>query len=329
MALIITYPSALEYWLEGDGIPYSILSRSLPAVAQSVNIGRWTFKKNETMKEISRLNFTLPTHIAIAAKRKRYFSDDIICHVLPEQLPSKSLIQISESIYIISPELCFLKAAQYLTFPELVLLGNQLCAAYVKDKYMDTGQAERKPITNSKKIYGYLQRAKNISGVKMARKAVKYVSDGALSLVEACLAVLAALPICLGGYGLKEFSLNYRIHLSPEGKQYFGRAVCVADIVWPKEKMALEYDSTFWHFNQERFFSDKKRATALALSGYAVVSVTEEQIKSFKKIEELFLTIRKKLGMKTRPSRINEYSDKRREVVETVMRAVFKNNFQK
>ena len=309
----IVYPSSLEYWLKDDGVPYRL---SVPAIEEKLH-GR------RGITEIVRmLHFSAPVHIAVPSTVCRRRTRDIIYHKIPEHLPAGSFAQISDYVLISSPEMSFLQAANKMPLHELVNLANNLCAIYVLDKTEEYGQRRREPITCVADIMDYLAQVKDVDGIIKAKKAIRYARDRSNSPMESQIATLGALPVHYGGFGLPLPQLNMDIPLSREGGEFLGRDICCCDMVWLEQKVVLEYDSNMAHSTLRQFTKDKNRSTALALSGYRVISVTAEKVANFRAIETLFTGIRTALGMRTYPARMNKYFEKRWGVVHDIM---FKN----
>ena len=307
----IVYPSALEYWLKEKGIPYQYWNTGKTA---NMKTGRASI--TETVKQ---LTFTPPVHVAVPRKTNRHNTPIVTFHTLPKHLPENSFIQITDSILISSPEMCFLQSARILPFHMLVKLACELCAIYVFDPYEEYGQRHREPITTISNIGEFLQRAKGISGVQLASQAIQYASDRANSPMEVNLATIAVLPISFGGFGIEKMLLNYDVPLTEAGAAHLGRNVCCCDMVWLEKKVVLEYDSNLSHLNRQQHAKDKARITALSLSGYKVISVTADNLRNYRKIEELFLMIRRALGMRTHKDRMEKNYDKRTHVVNSIM----------
>ena len=155
--------------------------------------------------------------------------------------------------------------------------------------------------------------------VQKAKLAIRYALDHSNSPMESNLATLALLPWRYGGYNLKAPKLNLDVNLSETGAEHLGRETICCDMVWIEEKVVLEYDSNLAHLSPDQHAKDKKRITALSLSGYQVISVTANEVRSFRAVEELFLRVRRALGMKTNPERVETNFEQRYDVVHDIM----------
>lgn len=303
MKLIITYPSALEYWLEEKGIPPFYQCPSLYSASFD--------SRKDLARAAEYLRFSHPVHLVVHETVTRRGSDSISYHQLPKVLPEGSFIEITDSISIISPEMCFLQAATQLSLPELVFLACELCSIYVKDLNSDYYHRRREPITSVEAISAFLNKAKGARGVNLAKRAIKYAVNNSNSPMESCLATLACLPFCYGGYGLPKPQLNLDVSLPPESKAILQKNTCCCDFVWLKEKVIVEYDSNLSHLSAAQHHKDKKRVTALSLAGYTVIIITAVQLQRFRDIEAAFFSVRKALKLHPHSSRADQHFQKR------------------
>lgn len=311
MTATIVYPTALEYWLEEKGIPYR---------SELYHLDPKEFIGRKGILDITEyLNFTQPIHIAVPSHINRRPAEGILFHTLPDRLPKGSFFSVCDLLQISSPEFCFLQAAQVLPIHMLVHLAMDLCAKYLKDPYENTFQRSRDPVTSVESIQKFLNNASGFKGVNRAKQAIAFALNNSNSPMESNLATLARLGCSYGGFGTKGQLLNYDVKLMKKGAEYLGRESCCCDMVWPKEKIVLEYDSNLTHLSRERHALDKRRSTALSMSGYRVISVTADKVHSFRGIEELFWGIRRMLGMKTGRTEMERYFEKRWKVVHEIM----------
>ena len=333
--ILIVGKSALQFWMDyskrlnPDNYSYTSCKRISPPERFSVQT-----TSNLIRKIADSLGLCLPLCIMKPSGTSRYSSADYKCITLPKHIPKNSFVKLGEgmlpedlqdlgiNIYVASPEYCFLAAASELTIPQLVELGCNLCANYAIDSKNAQSQSFRAPISKAAIIKNFISEAENNKGLYKARKAAKYICDGSNSPMESRLAVVSILPFFLGGLNMHKPDLNKEIDLSLEGAAVLGRKTCKCDIVWEEQKLIIEYDSNKVHLTAEQHAYDKKKATALMLSGYKVISITYEDIKNVTKIENMLKLIRKELNMKNRKGTIEEYKDIRRK---TIMELFFSN----
>ena len=190
------------------------------------------------------------------------------CSVLPE----RSFVDAGEGFLMSTPEFCFLQMANRLSLARLIMLGYELCGTYV---LVDKGPAPRRdaPLTTVAKLRTFVEGASNARGRKKALRALHYVLDRSASPMESALAMLLCLPYGLGGYGLPEPRLNYRVDVPPSFRAMADRKHCVCDLCWPESKLAAEYDSELHHVDPERRESDARRRSTLIALGFTVITV--------------------------------------------------------
>ena len=199
------------------------------------------------------------------------------------------------------------------------MLANDLCAIYVKDETEEYRQRRRDPVTTVESICSFMNKASGINGLKKARRAIQYVLDRSNSPMESKLAALAVLPLHYGGYGLSKPFLNHFVRLNKEAEEFLGQSQLCCDMVWLAKKVILEYDSNLSHLEIHQHFKDKKRSTALTISGYKVISITAEQLRDFHSVDNMFMQLRHVLNMRTHKDRIDKFAELRWNVVHGLM----------
>lgn len=122
---------------------------------------------------------------------------------------------------IVCPELLFLQMAQVLPLPSLVMLGYELCGNFSRDpdNPMDGEATINIPTATSVSLLAaHLAASAGARGVTKARKALEYISDNALSPMEALLGTVYSLPPKESGYGMGPITLNKRMTVEgPDG----------------------------------------------------------------------------------------------------------------
>ena len=311
----IVYPSAKDYWLKNRG----------PENLQTVTASR--MKNADTPNELlsafaDESHLAKELHLMVPDYSSRSLLDKTCAgHVMPKKLPMGAFVEVAPSVFVASPELCYVQAAAKMNLPELVVFANHLCGTFFVDETKKLGLSNRKPLTSVSKIKKFLKAANGLAGVKLARVAINYVLDGSNSPKESQIAALTMIPFFRGGYGLPAPNLNYNIKLSASGEEILERAECCCDMVWPEQRVVVEYDSDLVHLNRRQFSYDKKRVNALQLSGYTVISVTKEDLQSYRKIQLLFANIRKALRLRSMNSTLEKYRLIRQRTIPQVLAA--------
>ena len=311
MNILIDYPSAAQYWLfrHDSKNDTKIRIQQIRYVSSFDEIAVFIYEK---------YGFDFPIHISVSNKAHRNQGQLFATHFMAGSLPENSFIQLERNIAVASPELCFLRASNFLSFPSLVVFACDLCAAYSRSFSDPFGQQRRTPVTSAAKIMAFLDKVKNVKGIKTARTAIKYVLENANSPMESKLAAISQLPISRGGFRLLKPDLNFRVNLSESGKSLVKRDSLYCDMVWKDQKVVVEYDSNLSHLSKRQHFYDKQRITALNLSGYTVISITAENLRNFRCIEEIFYLIRSKLQMRSYSKEFEKYFDIRYNAVKDI-----------
>lgn len=324
MIITICYPDSAFFWLNGNNNtdPYSLKNRELLSVPSYLGT---TSSSAIISNLIQQYQFPGPVHLLVSDPKLRISRKNIICHVKSDLIPAGSFIKIGrlitgDDVFVECPEYCFLHAAKYMSFCELVRLGYSLCARYVSDNNSKYHQRNRLPLTSAANISAYLERCHGAPGIKKAQRATKYVLDNSNSPMETRLAIVSTFPFFMGGFGVKKPDLNPGILLSQQGRDLLGFEYCSVDMEWKAERTVLEYDSNMTHLDIKQHAIDKKRSTALNLSGYKVISLTADNFRNFAAFENTFASIRHTLGMKPENDRLEAYRDKRYEMFHFLIR---------
>jgi len=143
-------------------------------------------------------------------------------------------------------------------------------------------------------------RLKGISGHVNVSRALRYIVDGSASPMETILVMLLTLPYKLGGYGLPPPELNKKIEFGKSAAHRYGKAFYVCDLFWPKDNLAIEYDSALYHTGAERINNDSKKRMDLAILGIDVITVTNKQIQRRDMFDDLSKLIAGKLQKRLR-----------------------------
>lgn len=318
MFLVLSFNSALEYWLSGAHRHYpSSDILNYPRCSLPLGFGH-SFNSMDAADILNQANLSGQIHLMIPGKNFRPRGTSYVWHVVPEHILLKSYIKISDFLYVASPEFTFLQCASFCTLPQLVLIANAMCGTYVINENLEGGMEKRNPISTVNKISSYLVGIEKVHGIKKARQAIKYALNNSASPIEGKLAAMLTLPIRLGGYGFELPQLNMAIVLNQKAAEYLGQQTCFGDIVW-KNKIIIEYDSLFWHLDEKKFIHDKKRSSALQQCGYKVFQITPEQLKNFSSVENLMSLIRKEFSKHSHIAVLEKYLESRLKTVISIL----------
>lgn len=322
--MTIVYPTAVQFWLNSSNL--WITNRIVPESRNEIVLPQSFLPPND--EEVCRIlmekyGFEAPlTCLAASAETRRRNALQVCAVRTRGQIPKgfvylETIHTEGEKIHVLvaTPEMCFLQAAATLPFLELLKFGYVLCARYLPDTNDPGRQYARNPITNIACMQDFLDQVKGVSGIKTARQTLRYVCGLSNSPMESTGAIVATLPFTMGGFSIKPPVMNYDIALSARGAEVFQRPVCCGDLVWPEEKVAVEYDSNAIHLSKEQHKWDLRKTLALEYSGYQVFRITADTLQNPNQAELFFSHLRSALGMRKQWNRIQQTQNERRQLL--------------
>ncbi len=251
-------------------------------------------------------------HILIGNRNDRVRLSTVDSHIITRKLPNGSILRVDANTCIVCPELLFAQLAEVFSLPTLVMLGYELCGHFSRnalDPLNGNVTMELSPVTSVDDIRGYLALVPGLRGVMLAREALRYVCDHAVSPPEALLATMYSLPFEESGYGLGPVTLNDKVDVSdadgsaprfrypdlqfsfaPLGINYDGEEdhldldglikaaqhVCSADakdVEEARRDLAAKYEQV-----RGKVVDDKLRNAQLASSGKIIFPATKEDL---------------------------------------------------
>lgn len=242
-----------------------------------------------------------PIHALVPRHDARCASNiPVCCHEFLGVAPRGSIMRIDDDLFITSPELTFVQAAQSVGVGALLRFGFELCGSYAVDEASLYGSSNRAPLCSSAALRRCVSAAQGIRGCKRAQQCARYVLDGSASQMETALAILLCMPHRYGGYGLPMPKMNYRIAASDASKAATGKEFFKADLCWPKAQLIVEYNSDSCHTGSLRIAEDAARQLALMHSGMTVVFITKMQVMDEAKLDQSADFIARKLQFRNR-----------------------------
>lgn len=227
-------------------------------------------------------------HLFVSNENERHARPGVVWHKARKGIPQKSFLLI-HGLYCVCPELLFLQMASELSFGSLVELGFSLCGDYGAGSRLHFDSLSN-ALTTPNALQSYLNCCNRIKGLEKAKAAAKYVLAGSASPRESKLAIMLILPKRLGGYGLPFPQMNTEI----------GSTGRFGDLVWPRQKVILEYDSSAFHGTAEADERDSIRRVEADLAGYSVITVKRPQLNDRLLFDDVARDLKRKLGIKNR-----------------------------
>ena len=335
---VISHKSALEYWrLHGNVKIVDVAGKRrnrLPAKIPNHGI----------IRDLVPSGLSYPVNLLVGSHNARRKSKIVAPRIFTGSTPKGCFISIGGGMVVSAPPLCFIQMAYELPLIKLIELGFELCGSYslhASTKHgtsladvNNSGPADidrtlygHKQLTNIKEIKEFTTHMKGMHGYKKALRAIRYIIDGSASPMETILVMLLTLPYKLGGYELPAPELNKRIDLGyaatlRPGSSFnksvssfvrSGRAYYVCDLFWPEVKLAVEYDSNFYHTGADRIISDSEKRLDLNTLGINVITVTSRQIRNIDEFENIAKLFARKLHKRLR-YKTPQFTDAKREL---------------
>lgn len=235
-----------------------------------------------------RLNDDLPKQFLVRENKARSFKNGIYTHVCTRNLPKNSLLKLDNEQKIVSPQLMFLQLASDFDIIETIILGYLLCA-YPEGLFS-------KPLIDKSQLTKYISSV-NLPNKKKALRALKYVQEGANSIMEIFVAMFLSLPNALGGLAIPGGVLNYKVELDKLSARAIRKNNLYIDYCFPNQKTGYEYQGIFHNNTMDE---DSNRKMALKRMGYEIITITKTQLYDREKLTLWLIDAAKTNGKKLR-----------------------------
>lgn len=246
----------------------------------------------------TKLRGSLPVHLFIGSESHRSRSKILNCHVWkgPDW---GSFLRINNEFCVSSPEACFIQMSSVLPIEHLIELGYLLCGSYAPSSGEYGATAGLVPLASVASLTRYVNRCSGIDGVEKARRALRYVSDNSASVMETKLTMLLCLPQALGGAGIPLPELNTELNLatSRNGNRANVRR---PDLFWPRQMVALEYDSAAYHSKEYEIARDTQRKNELISHGIKCLIARQRDVYGNADFDKLAGELKRLLGCRPR-----------------------------
>lgn len=156
-------------------------------------------------------------------------------------------------------------------------------------------------ISSVNRIHALLDLTPGVQGTRAVSWALRHILDDSASSRETMLAIHLTLPYRLGGCSLPHPILNCKIPLASFEKGLAGKEFYRADMYWPDQKVAVEYDSDTWHSGRAANARDSHRRDVLAHKGIIVIGITTDQLDDLVEFNKVAGIISKKIGKRISP----------------------------
>lgn len=313
MNIFLGHTTACLFWLTATQEQYASMKISN---CQPESLGATQLKEIPLALEGSPSLFQ-PFHVELPRAHHRVSVDGIRPH-FHNPSPAKRYLQLSPGMFIASPELTFIQMAEVMTLHELTLLGTELCSNFLRSPFSSTGLESRDPLTTPKRLKKAVDQAGKFTGKSKADKALRFIQLGNKSPKEIETAIRFGLQRQYGGDGLPPFACNYHVDIPEAYKHLTDKPYIEIDFCWPKQKVAVEYDSDL-HTGSEKIAKDTMRRNILVAQGYKVIGITRMQSNSRREMDRVAEEVAIALGAR-HDVRSQKHFAQKRELLETLDR---------
>lgn len=229
--------------------------------------------------------------------------------------PQRSFYRAANHLMVCRPELCLAQIASAFSEVELALFGFELCGSFAINRA--TGKLiDRRPISSARCLQDYARALGNTPGANKVRKAAKLVLDGSYSPMESRIALELSAPRCTGGFGFPPPTLNKPVDLSEKFEK--DAVVRKGDLLWEKQGVVIEYDSSEHHEGEPCIDRDARRRNEFVGRRYRVLTLTKQQAYDLAAMENVAKNLERLLGIRLR-SRTSNLEQRR----ESLHRALY------
>ncbi|MBD9244825.1 MAG: hypothetical protein EGQ66_03215 [Coriobacteriaceae bacterium] len=227
------------------------------------------------------------------AQGRRYFGGTRV-RVFSLELPEGSICHIDSGLAAPSPEMTLLLLASQVGVFSLAQLVCEFCGLYSLE---GAGFFNVPPLTSLRAVESFAEEVTALAtaagrrapnGLGALREALDESVERGASPAETACALLLSISRRRGGYGLPKPEMN--LDVKADGGS------CVCDLVWPGERVALEYQSGI-HERVARQSADRAKLNALQAAGFTVLQAGKEDLKQLRRADELATILCQALGV--------------------------------
>lgn len=227
------------------------------------------------------------------AQGRRYFGGTRV-RVFSLELPEGSICHIDSGLAAPSPEMTLLLLASQVGVFSLAQLVCEFCGLYSLE---GAGFFNVPPLTSLLSVGDSALEVERLAasagkraplGLPGLRGTLDLSVERGASPAETACALLLSISRRRGGYGLPKPEMN--LDVKADGGS------CVCDLVWPGERVALEYQSGI-HERVARQSADRAKLNALQAAGFTVLQAGKEDLKQLRRADELATILCQALGV--------------------------------
>lgn len=223
-------------------------------------------------------------------------------HALGSLLTADHVTGIVPGLMVVDASLCFLQAATWMSYLELIEFGYELCGDYeVPLRSASEDYVERGALGSRAELLGTVSQYDAARGAKLARRALVRIRDHSRSPMETAAAMAIVVPKKLGGLGYRGIVLNKRVDIPPKLRNLSSSTYYELDIYAEKFRYGIEYNGGR-HSESRRRAHDAERTGVLDAMGITVQVLTKGQFSSQLAFHRAVNTIARNLDVRLNPT---------------------------
>lgn len=303
MEILLTHESALAFWRNNLSVAHDALGRRshasthAPASLPGFDVSCIASAAGLPSGDI---------HVLVSQSGYRRLRLGLKVHVRSESLPWSCVCRVAEidglQVWVVSPEMCLVHLASQAGVCGALALSYEFCGRYRRKSALAGGSTlyDVFPLASAQSIARTVDRLGSSGESRPLRWVLSHTLDGAMSPQESALAILLAMPVSMGGYGLPAPVLNATLDASGIAHSLARGRRIICDLCWPDQRVSIEYDSAQEHSGSERMMHDAVRYNLLKSLGYTTFMATWNQLRSVEETDRIAFALAKALGVRLR-----------------------------
>ncbi len=219
-----------------------------------------------------------PIHILVRKESDRLRQKAVVNHVCDKACFRDLICEITPHLGVVTPEYCFSQIAHELPREKALEIGMEFCGLYRLNGENERGFIAHQPLTNTEKLHAFFQQCHFLPESKSGKTLARYLLNDARSPMESTLGLLFSLPLKLGGRGFTGMRFNVPLKVPRKCQSLIKQKTIIVDLLWEKQKVAVEYDGIMDHTGADKIMNDAARRLTLEAMGYTVISLTKRQV---------------------------------------------------
>ncbi len=219
------------------------------------------------------------------------------CHVFGAPIPSDHLIEVAEGLLVVDEITCFVQAGSWMSEPEQLEYGFEVCARYHLNHMATDDYAEMMQRYTVADLRAFCEQNPSRQGVRRAASLLKRVKDAARSPMETATAIMIVAKRSQGGLGYARVELNHRVDVPNEFKYLAKAGYFEIDVYAPASGTGIEYNGSD-HLDKQRSASDAERMTVLSALGFRMIILTGTQFAHQLQLHRAMNAIALAMGLK-------------------------------